>query len=33
MYDIGLLARKAGLLNVCHSNGFINPEPSETSVT
>ena len=27
MYDIGLLARKAGLLNVCHSNGFINPEP------
>jgi pyruvate formate lyase activating enzyme len=27
MLDIGLLARKAGLLNVCHSNGFINPEP------
>jgi pyruvate formate lyase activating enzyme len=27
MLDIGLLAKKAGLLNVCHSNGFINPEP------
>ncbi len=27
MLDIGLLARKAGLLNVCHSNGFINPGP------
>ena len=27
MLDIGLLVKKAGLLNVCHSNGFINPEP------
>jgi pyruvate formate lyase activating enzyme len=27
MLDIGLLVRRAGLLNVCHSNGFINPEP------
>ena len=27
MLDTGLLAKKAGLLNVCHSNGFINPEP------
>jgi len=27
MLDIGLLAKKAGLLNVCHSNGFINPGP------
>jgi len=27
MVDIGVLARKAGLLNVCHSNGFINPGP------
>ncbi len=27
MLDIGPLAKKAGLLNVCHSNGFITPEP------
>jgi len=27
MSDIAGLARKAGLLNVCHSNGFINPDP------
>ncbi len=27
MVDICTLAKKAGLLNVCHSNGFINPEP------
>jgi len=27
MWDTGQLAKKAGLLNVCHSNGFINPEP------
>ena len=27
MFDTGLLAKKAGLLNVCHSNGFINPAP------
>jgi pyruvate formate lyase activating enzyme len=27
MSDIGLLAKKAGLLNVYHSNGFINPAP------
>jgi pyruvate formate lyase activating enzyme len=27
MLDIGALAKKAGLLNVTHSNGFINPAP------
>lgn len=27
MFDIGLLTKKAGLLNVTHSNGFINPVP------
>jgi len=27
MLDIGLLVRKESLLNVCHSNGFINPTP------
>ena len=27
MSDISLLAKKAGLLNVTHSNGFINPAP------
>ena len=27
MYDIGVLARKEGILNVCHSNGYINMEP------
>jgi pyruvate formate lyase activating enzyme len=27
MLDAAQAARKAGLLNVCHSNGFINPEP------
>ena len=27
MSDIGHLVKKAGLLNVCHSNGFINPNP------
>ncbi len=27
MLAVGHLAKKAGLLNVCHSNGFINPEP------
>lgn len=27
MLDIAHLARQAGILNVCHSNGFINPEP------
>lgn len=27
MIDICHLVKKAGLLNVCHSNGFINPEP------
>ncbi len=29
MLATGRLARKAGLLNVCHSNGYINPEPLE----
>lgn len=27
MWDTGQLAKKAGLLNVYHSNGFINPDP------
>jgi pyruvate formate lyase activating enzyme len=27
MLAVGQLAKKAGILNVCHSNGFINPEP------
>jgi pyruvate formate lyase activating enzyme len=27
MLDIGTLAKKSGLLNVYHSNGFINPAP------
>ena len=27
MLDVGQLAKKAGLLNVTHSNGFINPVP------
>jgi pyruvate formate lyase activating enzyme len=27
MWDTGQLAKKAGLLNVYHSNGFINPGP------
>ena len=27
MFDICQLTKKAGLLNVTHSNGFINPEP------
>ena len=27
MYDIGVLARKEGILNVCHSNGYINQKP------
>jgi pyruvate formate lyase activating enzyme len=27
MFDISQLAKKEGLLNVTHSNGFINPEP------
>ncbi len=27
MYDTAKLARKAGVFNVCHSNGFINPDP------
>ena len=27
MIDIGVLAKKSGLLNVYHSNGFINPGP------
>jgi pyruvate formate lyase activating enzyme len=27
MYDIGVLVRKEGILNVCHSNGYINQKP------
>jgi pyruvate formate lyase activating enzyme len=30
MLDIGTLAKKAGLLNVFHSNGFINPDPLQS---
>lgn len=29
MTAVGQLAKKAGILNVCHSNGYINPEPLE----
>ncbi len=29
MLAVGRLAKKAGVLNVCHSNGYINPEPLE----
>ena len=29
MVEIGSLARKAGLLSLIHSNGFINPDPLE----
>lgn len=27
MYDIGFLAKREGILNVCHSNGYINQKP------
>jgi len=27
MHDIGKLTRGTGILNICHSNGYINPEP------
>ncbi|OGP54821.1 MAG: AmmeMemoRadiSam system radical SAM enzyme [Deltaproteobacteria bacterium RBG_13_52_11] len=27
MYDISVLAKKKGILSVCHSNGYINPQP------
>jgi pyruvate formate lyase activating enzyme len=27
MLDVGIAARKEGILNVIHSNGYINPEP------
>ena len=29
MVDVGIEARKRGILNVYHSNGYINPEPLE----
>jgi pyruvate formate lyase activating enzyme len=29
MLAVGQHAKKAGILNLCHSNGFINPEPLE----
>ena len=29
MMDIGIEARRRGILNVCHSNGYINREPLE----
>jgi pyruvate formate lyase activating enzyme len=29
MMDIGIASRKRGILNVCHSNGYISPEPLE----
>jgi pyruvate formate lyase activating enzyme len=27
MYDIGKLSAKEDILNICHSNGYINPQP------
>ncbi len=33
MMDTCHLARKAGLLNICHTNGFINPAPLEELCT
>ncbi len=30
MMDVGRLAKKAGLLNTCHSAGYINPQPLES---
>jgi pyruvate formate lyase activating enzyme len=27
MYDISALAKQKGILSVCHSNGYINPQP------
>jgi pyruvate formate lyase activating enzyme len=27
MYDISVLAKEKGVLSVCHSNGYINPQP------
>ena len=33
MLDTARLARKAGILNVCHSNGFINPAPLQKLCT
>lgn len=29
MVDVGRLAQKAGIVNVCHSAGYINPKPLE----
>jgi pyruvate formate lyase activating enzyme len=29
MLEVGKLAKKAGILNVCHSAGYVNPEPLE----
>jgi len=29
MVEVGRLAKKAGILNTCHSAGYINPEPLE----
>ena len=29
MLAVGQAAKKAGILNTCHSNGYINPEPLE----
>jgi pyruvate formate lyase activating enzyme len=29
MLEVGQLAKKAGILNVCHSAGYVNPEPLE----
>ncbi|MFW6122698.1 MAG: AmmeMemoRadiSam system radical SAM enzyme [Thermodesulfobacteriota bacterium] len=29
MLEVGRLAKQTGVLNVCHSNGYINPEPLE----
>jgi pyruvate formate lyase activating enzyme len=29
MYDISMMAQQKGILSVCHSNGYINPQPLE----
>jgi len=33
MLDVASFAKKAGLLNVIHSNGFINPAPLKNLCT
>jgi len=33
MYDISMMAQQKGILSVCHSNGYINPQPLEDLTT